>query len=384
MTQKSFLLLLISFLIFFSFSQTGQAQNGTLYFSPATGTFRQGDSFWLTIMVNTKGEVINAVAAYLSYPEDKLEPLGVSVSGSVLTIWAEKNAGGGKIEIAGGLPTPGFSGIKKIASIGFKAKVSSGSVNLKFSQDSAVLRDSDNTNILNLTLSGQGNYNFLPKEKPPIEVEAPVISDVEVREISQTEAIISWKTDVDADSIIEYGLTTDYGSIVSSEELTKEHSLVISELSPGARYYFKVKSKEPSGEESEIKDLHFSTLGYQVEIKVLDPANNQPLVGAEVIFSGPPEISKTTDEDGKVVFDHLPLGNQWISVKYQDISLNYLIEVLAKEELQGFSLGFELPRQKPKVWLISVIIILVVLVIFVLRKLLKRKETVPIGTRGLP
>ncbi len=118
-----------------------QAQAATLYFSPASGSFEQGSSFWLAIMVNTGGESVNAIGAYLSYPEDKLEPLGVGTTGSVMTLWAEKNMSAGKIDISGGLPTPGFSGVNKVATIGFKVKASSGSVTLQFNENSAVITD---------------------------------------------------------------------------------------------------------------------------------------------------------------------------------------------------------------------------------------------------
>ncbi len=82
MPKKYFIILLISLsLILVSAPKITQAQTATLYFSPSSGTFSQGESFWLTIMVDTKGVAVNAVAAYFSYPEDKLEALGVSTAG---------------------------------------------------------------------------------------------------------------------------------------------------------------------------------------------------------------------------------------------------------------------------------------------------------------
>lgn len=145
-----------------------QAQAATLYFSPASGSYAQGESFWLAIMVNTGSEACNAIGVYLSYPEDKLEPLGISTTGSVMTLWAEKNMSAGKIEISGGLPTPGFSGIKKVAAIGFKVKASSGNVTLQFNENSAVITDVGNKNVLSPANSGEGNYILKPKTIVPV------------------------------------------------------------------------------------------------------------------------------------------------------------------------------------------------------------------------
>lgn len=369
-------LFILALILFFA-PRTVQAQNAVLYFSPAKGSFSQGESFWSKIMIDTKGELVNAVAAYLSYPEDKLESLGVDTSGSIMTIWAEKNAGGGKIEIASGLPTPGFSGVKKIASIGFKVKVSSGSINLKFNEDSIVLRDSDNKNILDLAKSGTGNYSFLPPAtaSPPPPSVSPEISEVNIAEIARDKATISWKTDIDSDSTVEYGLTTDYGLLVTNEKHTKDHLLVISELSPGTLYHFKVKSKEASGTGSGSEDFTFSTLGYQGEIEVLNIDNDQPLVGAEVTFPGPPKITEVTDQEGKAVFDDLPLGKQWISVRYGDISLSYLIDIFPKEESQIFGVKFEPEKSKIEMWPVFVTIflfvtaiILIIILLWIMKK----------------
>jgi len=374
--SKKYLIVLfvLTTLILFSFPKITQSETATLYFSPPAGTFSQGDNFWITIMVNTKGEAVNALAAYFSYPEDKLEALGVSTAGSVMTIWAEKKAEGGKIEIAGGLPTPGFSGIKKIASVGFKVKVSSGSVNFKFNEDSAVLTDAENKNILNLTYSGQGNYNFKPKSvtTPPIEkAQPPIISEVKIEERSQNEVTISWKTDQEADSTIEYGLTSDYGLITTDEKLTKEHSLIISGLSPGTVYYFKLKNRIATDEESETENLTFSPLGYQVGIKILNFADNQPLIGAEVVFPGPPQTIKTTNQEGRVLFDHLPLGRQWISVKYDEVSLSYPLDISAEEEIQRFEVLFKTSTPGVSPLFVVLVIFLIGLVTFLVLKVFK-------------
>ena len=370
LTKKYFLSLLVLSLVLVLCPKTILAQDATFYFSPSTGTFAQGESFWLTIMVDTKGVAVNAVGAYLTYPQDKLEALGVSTEGSVMTIWAEKNADNGEIEIAGGLPTPGFSGVKKIIAIGFKAKVSSGSVNLKFSSDSAVITDAENKNILSLTSSGQGNYSFKAKSVPtppetptePTEPEIQVltISEIQVSELTKQTALVSWTTNLKSGTIMDYGVSTDYGLTAEDEEMTQEHSVLLSNLDPGTLYHFKVKSIDAAGEEAESEDLSFVTQGYQAEIKVLNIADDQPLADVEVIFPGPPQSVKISTAEGKVMFDNLPLGKQWISIKYKDTDLGFLIEITDQEDIQKFEVRFKLAA--PKTTLIIFIVLSVLLV----------------------
>ena len=98
--------------------------------------------------------------------------MSLSTGGSALTIIAEKSGGGGQIRIGGGVPTPGFSGSKLIATLTLKAKVSSGSTQISFNSDSAILRNSDSQDIK----SGNptATYNFRPAATPtPVPTVAP-------------------------------------------------------------------------------------------------------------------------------------------------------------------------------------------------------------------
>src|SRR3989344_4127460 len=297
------------------------AQSATLFFSPASGSFAEGESFWVSVMVDTKGELVNALAAYFSYSQDQLEPLGMNTAGSPMTLWAEKEALSGKVKIAGGLPTPGFSGNKKVASVGFKVKVSSGSASFKFGDDSAVLTDKDNRNILSLSASGNGSYSFKQKSTAPQSTSTEsvlLISDVQTKDISQTGATITWKTNKDSTSVLEYGLSDAYGFSVSDDNFTKEHSLMVFALSPGTSYHYAVKSQTKTGEAAATADAVFSSLGYAVEIKVLSALTGEAMSGVEVVFSDSSgEIARTANEEGKAVFENFPLGEHWIAIRNQ-------------------------------------------------------------------
>jgi len=125
------------------------AVSPALYLSPASGDVSVGETFPVNVMVDTQGKNANAVAAYLEYPANLLavRSLATATSGSPMQFIVERNYGGGRVEISGGTPTPGFNGVYNVGTIEFQA-IAPGDATLSFTSDSAVLLDSDNTNIL--------------------------------------------------------------------------------------------------------------------------------------------------------------------------------------------------------------------------------------------
>ena len=88
----------------------------------------------------------------------------------------------------------------------------------------------------------------------------PVISGVDVSDITESGATISWESDEPATSQVEYGATTDYGSSTLHEELVTSHSVTLIGLEPDTSYHFMARSKDASGNEGASTDLSFGTL----------------------------------------------------------------------------------------------------------------------------
>ena len=133
-----------------------QNPGATLKLDPATGTYSSG-TFNVAIKVDTGGEAINAVKAYLTFPADKLSVVSISTTGTFLTFWAENTYDNttGTIHLQGGLPTPGYTGTDGlVATITFKVK-DSGTANVSFDLSSEVLTNSNNTNILSNRVNGE-------------------------------------------------------------------------------------------------------------------------------------------------------------------------------------------------------------------------------------
>ncbi|MBU1245419.1 MAG: hypothetical protein KKB27_00250, partial [Nanoarchaeota archaeon] len=118
----------------------------------------------------------------------------------------------------------------------------------------------------------------------------PVISDILVSEITSNTAKIFWKTNENANGLVEYGLSEKYGYLIGNhEQRVYEHSAQILELDSGTEYHFRVISYDASGNKGLSKDLKFKTLEIgQVPIQV---------PGQEVL-----EVPIETSEKAKAVF----------------------------------------------------------------------------------
>ncbi len=74
----------------------------------------------------------------------------------------------------------------------------------------------------------------------------PEISNV-VAVPSVTTAEITWDTNEDADSLVNYGLTTGLGSSEYDWHMTSSHSIQLGGLSPGTEYFYEVASMDSAG-----------------------------------------------------------------------------------------------------------------------------------------
>ena len=89
----------------------------------------------------------------------------------------------------------------------------------------------------------------------------PVISNVQVANITNNSATVTWTTNVPASSRVEYGLTAGYGLL--SPLLpgpTTSHSVTLTGLSPKTLYHFRVISSDADGTNMS-GDFTFSTSG---------------------------------------------------------------------------------------------------------------------------
>jgi hypothetical protein len=92
------------------------------------------------------------------------------------------------------------------------------------------------------------------------DVTAPVISAVTATNIAATGATITWTTDETADSQVEWGLTTSYGSSTTLDTATvTSHSVSLTGLASYKTYHYRVKSSDAAGNSVPSADFTFIT-----------------------------------------------------------------------------------------------------------------------------
>jgi len=89
----------------------------------------------------------------------------------------------------------------------------------------------------------------------------PKVGLMKVFNISQTAAEMTWTSDEETTTQIEYGTTVSYGALSAlNEDLTNTHHLVLIGLGPNTTYHYRVKVTNLAGTEYLSSDYTFTTL----------------------------------------------------------------------------------------------------------------------------
>jgi len=100
----------------------------------------------------------------------------------------------------------------------------------------------------------------IPDAKSPYGI-PPKVGLMKVFNISQIAAEITWSSDEETTTQVEYGTTIEYGAFSSlKEKLTILHHVVLPSLGPNTTYHYRVKVTNLIGEEYLSEDFSFSTL----------------------------------------------------------------------------------------------------------------------------
>jgi len=91
--------------------------------------------------------------------------------------------------------------------------------------------------------------------------EAPSIDNVVIENVNETSVTVTWETDEDADSTVNYGLQPDYGIVRIPVAERTTHSITLDDLEPGRVYYFRVVSADENGNQGISADYRVQTSG---------------------------------------------------------------------------------------------------------------------------
>jgi len=89
----------------------------------------------------------------------------------------------------------------------------------------------------------------------------PKVGLMKVFNITTTAAEMTWTSDEETTTQIEYGTTTSYGALSGlKEDYTNTHKVVLTGLGPNTTYHYRVKVTNAAGTEYLSGDYTFTTL----------------------------------------------------------------------------------------------------------------------------
>jgi peptidoglycan hydrolase-like protein with peptidoglycan-binding domain len=103
------------------------------------------------------------------------------------------------------------------------------------------------------------NYATSTAEVVTVDNTPPVISSISSGTPGQTAATITWTTNENANSRIDFGTTSSYGTASTSAAFVTSHSIVLSGLTAATMYHYRVQSADSSGNTATSSDQLFTT-----------------------------------------------------------------------------------------------------------------------------
>jgi len=252
------------------FGVASLASASTLAISPTSNALTVGSTTTATIMLDTTGQAIYGVDIYsLHFNPAVLQVVdadgataGIQIAPGTLmasTQYNSVNNAAGTIQFSQ-TPSTGasnFTGSGILATITFQA-IASGTSNLTFDFTPGSTVDCNVAGLYTDLLTSVTNGVYTAS--PVLDTTPPTISSIVAGSITQTGATITWSTNENSDSQMDYGLTTAYGaSTVLNPSLVINHSVALSGLTAGTLYHYRVKSRDAAGNLATSIDQTFTT-----------------------------------------------------------------------------------------------------------------------------
>lgn len=318
------------FSVFFFASFFASANAASLYFSPSSGSYTVGSTFSASIYVSSSDQTMNAASGVISFPQDKLEVVSLSKSGSIFSLWVQEPSfsnNAGAINFEGIVLNPGFTGSgAKVITINFKAKAA-GNAPLSFVSGSVLANDGKGTNILASLGSSQFSLGGVVPSVPETiipsaisgipsapKISSPTHSDPD-KWYAKKDAKFTWPVPVGVTSvrllvgkIPAAAPTVIYKSAISEKEITN--------LTDGI-WYFHAQFRNTNGW-GEISHFRF-----QIDTQPPEPFEIKFIHGQESIEPRPIITFNTTDTLSGIDYYRAKIGeNDFLKLDSNLISSN--------------------------------------------------------------
>jgi hypothetical protein len=101
----------------------------------------------------------------------------------------------------------------------------------------------------------------------------PKLGNIRVEQVTSASAMIAWTTNEPADSVVEYGPTSELGQAASDPTLVTDHRVALTDLAAATTYHYRVRSRNANGTHTTHNDRTFVTSGGEV-IAFVGPDGN--------------------------------------------------------------------------------------------------------------
>src|SRR6266478_59870 len=141
------------------------------------------------------------------------------------------------------------------------------------------------------------------------------ITNVQAASITTSASQVAWTTNVAADSAVDYGTSTSYGSSTPVDSaMVTSHQITLSGLAAGTTYYYQVRSTDSKGNHGNSFGHSFATRGFSIS-GAINPATGGS--GTTLTLGGAANATTTADGLGNYTFPGLPNGTFMVVPSHQ-------------------------------------------------------------------
>ncbi len=185
-------------------------------------------------------------------------------------------------------------------------------------------------------------------------IEPLTINNITATEIGTNNATIFWKTNVDANSTVEYGTTSSYGSTSTDGVMETSHTIHLYNLSVHKEYHYRVISKTNDNTSATSSDATFTTLyptattvATADSVTTFTGTTTTTVAGVQQVSLNLSTTTGTTSVSGNTVTITNP-GNGWSKLEYtgtnvindgKNVSIDAVQNVVMKSDPVTADLG---------------------------------------------
>src|SRR3989442_4623731 len=151
--------------------------------------------------------------------------------------------------------------------------------------------------------SGLVSGTSSPGNPPPTALD---ITNVQAASTTTSTSQVVWTTNVAADSAVDYGTSTAYGSSTPvSSAMVTSHQVTLSGLAAGTTYYYQVRSTDSKGNHGKSGGHSVKIAGFSISGTINPAAGGS---GATLTLGGAANATTTADTLGNYAFGGQPNG----------------------------------------------------------------------------